>query len=454
MYVVKLSSCFWITLFQTILISSQCLTQEIGSSDHIFEKRKVLSKQFQKEIITVTEKVHVAVGYGASNSVLIDGVDSLIIVDTMLGTEAAENVLAAFRKITDKPIKAIIFTHSHSDHIGGASVFARDSNPEIYARSTIKNALSGYENLRDIMNIRARRQFGSDLPQAEKIAGIAPVYRPLGGIGEGKLTPTHIIHEGRKKTRMAGINLEFVAAPGETDDHLYIWLPEEKVLICGDNYYFSFPNLYAIRGTQYRDISKWVNSLDKMIQEDAEYLISGHARPIIGKENVHKVLTDYRNAINFVLTETLKGMNEGMTPDGLAQSVKLPEDLASKDDLQEFYGVIEWSVRSIYSGYFGWFDGNPTNLFPLSPVEEAKRILSIVGSEEKLLNKVETAITEKDYQWACQLADYFIALEPESKDAKLLKAKALLALAEEQMSSNARHYYLSVAKELMEEVNP
>jgi uncharacterized sulfatase len=114
-----------------------------------------------------------------------------------------------------------------------------------------------------------------------------------------------------------------------------------------------------------------------IIQEGAEILISGHARPILGKENVRKVFTDYRDAIHFVLTETLKGMNQGMTPDELARSVRLPDTLACKDYLQEFYGVIEWSIRSIYSGYLGWFDGNPTNLFPLSSVEEAERIVGV-----------------------------------------------------------------------------
>jgi len=446
----KLSSYFLITLFQIILLFSQSIAQEYDSKTFIYEKRVALSQQFKKEIIKITEGVFVAVGYGASNSVLIEGADSLIIVDTMLGTEAAENVLAAFRNITGKPIKALIFTHSHSDHTGGASVFARETNPIIYGRSGNKDTLAGYEKLGDIMTKRARRQFGSDLQLEEKIAGIAPVYRPMGGRGEGKLKPNHIINDERKRLRIAGINLEIVAAPGETDDHLYVWLPELKVLICGDNYYYSFPNLYAIRGTRYRDISKWVDSLNKIIQEEAEYLISGHARPIKGRENVRKVLTDYRDAMNFVLNETLKGMNRGMTVDELAHYVKLPESLASKDDLQEFYGVIEWAVRSIYSGYLGWFDGNPTSLFPLSPIEEARRIVKLVGSKEKLIKKVKEAITSKDYQWACQLADYVIALEPGSKEINLIKAEALIALADKQMSSNARHYYLSVAKELKE----
>jgi alkyl sulfatase BDS1-like metallo-beta-lactamase superfamily hydrolase len=445
---VKLSLYVFITFCQITLLFSQSISQNNDNKTYIHEKRIALSKQFKKEIIKITEGVFVAVGYGASNSVLIEGTDSLIIVDAMLGTEAAENVLTAFRKITDKPISAIIFTHSHSDHVGGASVFARESNPDIYGRSNKKVALAGYEKLSNIMSIRARRQFGSDLLLEEKIAGIAPVYRPMGGRGEGKLKPTQIINAERKKLNIAGIILELVAVPGETDDHLYVWLPNSKALICGDNYYCSFPNLYAIRGTQYRDISKWVNSLDKIIQEEAEYLISGHARPIIGKENVRKVLVDYRDAINFVLNETLKGIDQGMTADELAHSIRLPDSLASKDDLQEFYGNIEWAVRSIYNGYLGWFDGNPTNLFPLLPSDEAKRIVKFLGSEENLINKVKEAISSKDYQWACQLADYLIALDPESKEISLLKSEALIALADKQINSNARHYYLSVAKEL------
>jgi alkyl sulfatase BDS1-like metallo-beta-lactamase superfamily hydrolase len=447
---IKLSKHLIIALIAIMSLSTISFSQISLGKNNIKEKRFKLTEQFKKEIIRITDRVYVAVGFGASNSVLIEGEDGLIIVDAMLTTEAAENVLTAFRNISNKPIKALIYTHSHSDHISGASVFAKESNPEIYARIAKNNALSGYENISAITSKRASRQFGSNLLPEEKIAGIAPVYRPMGGRGEGKLKPTQIINEERKRLKLVGINLEIVAAPGETDDHLYVWIPESKVLIGGDNYYFSFPNLYAIRGTQYRDISKWINSLNKMIQEEAEYLISGHARPIIGKENVRKVLTDYRDAINFVLNETLNGMNQGMSIDELAHSIKLPESLSSKDDLQEFYGVIEWSVRSIYSGYLGWFDGNPTNLFPLSLTEEAKRIVKLVGSKEKLMAEIKEAIKIKDYQWACQLLDYLLVIEPESKEISLLKAEVLKELADKQISSNARHYYLSVAKELIE----
>ncbi len=159
-------------------------------------------------------------------------------------------------------------------------------------------------------------------------------------------------------------------------------------------------------------------------------------------ENVREVLTDYRDAIRFVLNQTLRGMNKGLTPDELVQFVRLPASLANREYFREYYGTVEWSVRSIYCGYLGWFDGNSTNLYPLPPVEEAERIVKLAGGEEKIMNQIKEAIALKDYQWACQLADYIIALDPESREVKLLKAKALTALTEKQINSNARHYYL------------
>jgi uncharacterized sulfatase len=413
------------------------------------EFRKSLHEQFSKEIINVADNIHIAVGYGAANSVLIEGPDSLIIIDTMYGTEAANQVFESFREISDKPVKAIIHTHSHSDHIGGTSIFSHDSQPDIYIRKVNTETMSGYDKLTDILSTRGKRQFGSELDPNEKIAGISPVIYPKGGIGEGKMKPTkYIVTDDRIKLNIAEINLEIVAAPGETDDHIYIWIPGKKVLICGDNFYWSFPNIYAIRGTKYRDVTKWISSLNKIIDEKPEYLISGHARPIIGGEKIRKTLTNYRDAISHVFYKTLEGMNNGLSPDEMTHEIELPDSLSNVEYLNEFYGVIDWSVRSIYTGYLGWFDGNPTNLFPMSPKEEAERILSIVGSEEKLIEMVENAIVSKDYQWACKLSDYLIAIKPSKPVAQLLKAKALRELADQQKSSNARHYYLSTAKEI------
>ena len=146
---------------------------------------------------------------------------------------------------------------------------------------------------------------------------------------------------------------------GETADALYVWLPEKKVLFSGDNFYKSWPNAYAIRGTPYRDIRSWANADDMMLKEGAEFLVPGHTRPIIGKAAVAEALTDYRDAIRFVFDKTIEGMNQGLTPDELVAYVKLPARLAEKDYLREYYGNVEWAVRAIFEGYLGWFDGNP-----------------------------------------------------------------------------------------------
>ncbi len=412
------------------------------------QRDQILSDEFRKDLIRVTDGVYTAVGFGASNCTMIEGADGLIIVDTMMCTESAEQVLDLFRKISQKPVKALIYTHSHTDHIGGASVFAGDSRPVIYAGQNQEARLPGYEALADIIKKRSGRQFGSDLSKTEKIPGIAPVDRPTGGYAAGKMEPTHICHEERNRVHISGIDLELLAAPGETDDHLYVWIPAKKVLICGDNFYCSFPNLYAIRGTPYRDVSKWIGSLNKIVTERPDHLISGHARPISGSDRIKRTVAAYRDAISFALEQTLRGMNRGLTPDQLAESIKLPNELAENRYLQEYYGVIEWSIRSIYSGYLGWFDGNPTNLFPLSPSAEAERMVRLAGSKEKLLEIAQNALKSTDYQWACQLCDYFLELDPESRQARGIKVQALEALALQQISSNARHYYLSCAKEL------
>jgi uncharacterized sulfatase len=143
-------------------------------------------------------------------------------------------------------------------------------------------------------------------------------------------------------------------------------------------------------------------------------------------------------------------MNKGLTPDELVEYVELPDRLAKKDYLQPFYGHVEWGVRSVFNGYFGWFDGNPTNLFRLSPIEEADRIARLAGGREKLEASAKTALDSNDPQWAAQLADYLIALDPKAVEPKRIKADALTMLAQQTVTATGRNYYLTVARELRE----
>jgi alkyl sulfatase BDS1-like metallo-beta-lactamase superfamily hydrolase len=408
--------------------------------------------EFKREVIKVTDGVYIAVGFGGANSILLEGNDGIVIVDTLEGMEAAEGARAAFDKITSKPLKAIIYTHSHRDHSGGAKAFVGNNKIDIYGRESFGSDLLGDAKIGAIIGRRTARQFGIGLSPNERISiGIGPGNRPVGGLGAGYIPPNKTFSGERMELEIAGIKMELVAAPGETDDHIFVWLPEKKVLLCGDNYYKAFPNLYAIRGTRYRDVEKWADSLNKMVGYNAQYLLPGHSRPVIGQELVRQTLSNYRDAIRFVLNKTVEGMNKGLTPDELVQFVKLPSELADKPYLQEYYGVVEWSVKGIYDGLIGWFDGNATHLFPMTPADEAKRVAALAGGKDALMKQAKDAHAAKDYQWVLQLCDYLIALDPKSSEPKLLKADTCAVLAERQISANARNYYFAAAKELREQ---
>ena len=337
------------------------------------------SSEFRKEIIEVSEGIHVAVGYDGSNASMIVGDDGVIIVDTLRATE----------------VKAIIYTHGHGDHTGGASVFAGDDKPDVYQRTNFSPEHLSGSPVNRMAVVRGIRQFGRDIPADEILnRGAGPGKTPTGGVSAGFIQPNRTFAGKDLETVIAGIRVHMVAAPGETDDQLYVWLPDRKVLFCGDNCYNAFPNLYAIRG-QYRDVKEWGESVAEMSRLGAHVLVPGHTRPTTDPASTQEKLKDYSAAILSVYEQTIAGINRGMTPDQLVQTVQLPPELAEKSYLKEFYGAVPWAVRSIFTGHLGWFDG------------------STVSSE-----------------------------------GRRLKIAALRGLSQQQINAPAMNYYLSCAIEL------
>jgi alkyl sulfatase BDS1-like metallo-beta-lactamase superfamily hydrolase len=425
-------------------VAVQSLAQETAATREL----QSWSAEFRPDVVEVGPGVYTAVGYGGSTLSMIVGDDGVVLIDTGSAPSEAARARDAFRRISALPVRSIVYTHGHQDHTSGSSVLV-DSNapPEIWANAQFGVELRTLEQSGLTINrARGTRQFGYDLPPEQRINnGIGPAAYPARD--SPPVPPNRFVSE-RAEIEIAGVALELVSNPGETEDQLYVWLPERKVLFSGDNFYRCMPNLYAIRGTPYRDVLQWANAIERLLEKDAESLVGGHTRPIVGKAAVREALTDYRDAIRFIFDKTIEGMNRGLTPDELADYVQLPSSLAGKPYLQPYYGHTEWAVRSIFSGYLGWFDGNATNLFPLSPREEAERVAALAGGRERLLEAARAAISSSDYQWAANLADYVLVLNPDSREVKRLKAQALEALAERTVSAPARNYYLTVAQEL------
>lgn len=447
-----------INLILLFLITSFLACQDINSTNTAVEeekehpnitKLKAQSKEFKKELIQLGERVYMGVGYDGSNAAMIVGDDGLVIVDGLRGMGAAEELFADFRKISDKPVKALIYTHGHGDHTGGASAFIENpSETRIIARAHFKEELEVNSPVKKILIQRNIRQFGRDLPDEDIInRGVAAGRTPTDRVGKGYIPPNETFEDSLFLT-IAGIDIELHAANGETNDELFVWLPEDKTLFTGDNYYKAFPNLYAIRGSQYRDVKSWGESVQKMSQLPVEHLIPGHTRPSSGKEKIHKDLSNYAEAILSVYQQTIDGMNQGLSVDELCAQVQLPVHLKEAENLQEFYGSVPWGVRSIFFHFVGWFDGNPSQLYPLAPKAEAEQIVKLAGGKAKIKQQFNQAIQEKNYQWAMQLTDYLLALDKNDQQAQQMKIQALRKAAATQINAPARNYYLSIAREM------
>jgi alkyl sulfatase BDS1-like metallo-beta-lactamase superfamily hydrolase len=237
-------------------------------------------------------------------------------------------------------------------------------------------------------------------------------------------------------------------APGETDDQIFVWLPDRRVLMPGDNIYKAFPNLYTIRGTTHRDVLAWTASLDRMRDLAPAHLAPSHTRPVSGEAEVVQILTAYRDAIQFVHDQTVRLMNQGLTPDELVEAVRLPVHLRDHPYLREVYGTVEWSVRSVFAGYLGWFDGDAATLSPEPPAERASAYVELAGGDEAMLAAIRRALAERRHAWAAELAAHLRRARPDSAEARTLEADALRALARASISPNGRNYYLTQALEL------
>ena len=443
-------------IFIACILISACSQSEPVEVPKISKVEKLIehSEEFNKEVLTYQTpggRVHVAIGFGIANSIMVEGIDGNIIIDSADSVFEAEEIYSFFKKKNSNPIKAVIYTHNHGDHTFGTSFYltSQPERPKIIAHESTDYYMQRILGIiNPIVSVRSARMFGTQLPEEDLInVGIGK------SLNVSKSPPGYVKPDTTFNDKLildiAGIDIQLFHAPGETNDQLFVWLPKHESLMPGDNIYKTFPNLYTIRGTTHRDVMGWIGSLDHMRRLDPQFLFPSHTRPIVGPD-VSEVLTLYRDAIQFVHDQTVRLMNEGYYPDQIVDMIDLPIKVKESPFLYEFYGTVRWSVKSIFNGYLGWFNGNPSDLDPLSRIEEAKQFSKLAGGNQELLKSLNTAIAEENMQWALQLSDRLIALEFMLDETRALRKKALTYIGERSSNPNKRNYFLTSAIELDE----
>ncbi len=301
-------------------------------------------------VYQVAENFYVAVGYGQSNVAMVVGTDGVLIVDCLETEEHARHALADLRTFSDKPIKALIYSHSHPDHISGVRAIVDPAaiergDVEIYAHERLLTGIRGNPSLGLMPPLRLAYTFGLGLergPQGWVETGLGTQF----GIGTTGFLPPTTVFQGSLDIHVAGINVQLHEAPSESDDEIVLWFPDHGVLdvvdvIQGE----SFCNLYALRGAV-RDPLQWMRAIDLLRTFDAEALIFGHGRPIAGRDEVRDLLTSYRDAIQWVHDQTVRLAARGLTPDELVDEIaELPPRLRDHPWLGEFYGTVKQTVR-------------------------------------------------------------------------------------------------------------
>jgi alkyl sulfatase BDS1-like metallo-beta-lactamase superfamily hydrolase len=395
--------------------------------------------------------IHVAIGYDLANTILIHTPAGNVIVDAMSGpgraSEAREQLLAQAPGDT----AALILTHSHIDHVGGATVWAPlgGSVPVWGTERFTEHFFKQYGVFQAAEQARGKRQFGARV-SAENLPCSALGRRVdfASGVGEGIRLPTKTF-SGVATLEVGGVRIELHEAPGETEDQLFVWLPDHRVLLPGDNVYRAFPNLYTIRGTRPRPVDEWIESLDRMRKLSPVLLIGSHTVPVAGEQAVGELLRDYRDAIAFLRASVVRGANAGHSRAEIADAVTLPAELVDKPHLRELYGQLDWSALSIYDAELGWFDGSPEQLYPLPSPELARREIELMGGFEAVR---AAAKASDDPRFALHLLAKLrrseLGSEEQQRELEQALANAMREVAATVSNTNGRAYLLEYALEL------
>ncbi|MFZ1866607.1 MAG: alkyl sulfatase dimerization domain-containing protein [Polyangiales bacterium] len=409
-------------------------------------------------LFEVTKGVYQLRGFDLANMSLIEGETGWIVVDPLTCEETARAAIAFAREhLGDKPVSAVIFTHSHIDHFGGSlgilsvDEMAQRQIPIIAPESFIEEATSENIVAGVTMSRRSMFMYGSRLPRNER-------GHVGSGLGKGPAVGTFGIHQptasvSTTPTEMTidGVRFIFQYAPeSEAPTELTFYLPDRKAFCGAEVVSHNMHNLYTLRGAKVRDAVKWSGYIDEIISMfgDAEVYFGSHHWPIWGNARITEFLEKQRDLYKYIHDQTLRLALLGYTPKEIAEQLELPKSLRTPFFNRGYYGTLKHNAKAVYQRYFGWYDGNPANLDPLPPAEAGKRYVELAGGAANLLERARAAYESGDYRWVAELVNRLVFADPENEEARELLAKTYDQLGYQAESGPWRDVYLTGAFEL------
>lgn len=375
--------------------------------------------QDQKQALKISDAIYQAIGFG--NTFMVTTPAGNVIIDTSMPFNAARHK-QLLQAASAGPVKYIILTHAHGDHAGGVGHW-KEPGTQIIAQMNHSEFQHYQTRLGGFFARRNAAQFSLKIPEP----GAWP------GNYAAKIEPT-VLFDDEYKFELGGVKFELLHTPGETPDHLTVWIPQYKAAFVGDNYYESFPNIYTLRGTEQRPALDYINSLNKVLALKPELVLPSHGNVIRGNAESTRLLTRYRDAIQHVHDETVRGLNAGKDVWTLMNEIKLPAHL----DVGEGYGKLSWSVRGIYEGYVGWFDLNPATMYEQPAAAIYPDLVKLAGGAEAVAKLAMARAQAGQAVEALHLSDVALAAEANHQVALQVRLKALEILRDRCRNSNER----------------
>ena len=416
-------------------------------------------------LFEVVPGVYQVRGLDIANMTLIEGDSGVIVVDTLTSIEGAAAAMQLYFKHRGKrPVAAVIFTHTHTDHWGGARGVLDDATlasgkvpiiaPNLFMEHAVsENIIAGPAMLR-----RAQYQFGPLLAKGPRGQVDCGLGKSMAAGAVALLRPTDLIIATGDKRVIDGVEFEFQMAPNsEAPAEMHFFIPRYKVLNLAENCTHNFHNLLPFRGADVRDAlawSKYLNEALRMWAGKAEAMCGQHHWPVWGKERIDTMIRQQRDLYKFAHDQTIRLMNHGLIAAEIAETIRLPKSLDGAWHGRGYYGHIRHNVKAIYQKYLGWYDANPVNLDPLPPVESGKKYVEYMGGSESILARAKADFARGEFRFVAQAVSHLVFAEPDNQAARAMLADTFEQLGYAAESSTWRNAYLFGAQELRQGMPP